>query len=273
MGHPNVTVGQFFIHELHTTTLYKTITVFGRGATFCRLNIFAFWVQAKWDVSPLDKIGETPSIYHGNGKSHLKQLDYGDQVLVSDTQWGVPKGWGRGQTTSGSLPELLKEPLSASVPDIKTSSLAERHSVGKAGGHRKSVVIWQVAGDSIWTPGLWRVTSLGSPEELVVTPVITAMSASGTLVAQWMASLAVADRLAWISSGFQSSSPVHIRAFHFVEGGPLCSERRRWEATLVKARTNGERHGYNSCCRQEGERLFTNKIASSIPWACTHSGW
>ena len=68
------------------------------------------------------------------GKSHLKQLGQWDQVLVSDTQWRVLEIWGRGQTSSGSLPELLKEPLSASVPDIKSSSLAERHSVGKAGG-------------------------------------------------------------------------------------------------------------------------------------------
>ena len=72
MDHPNVAVGKFFIHELHAATLCKTIIVLGRGAIFCRLKVFTFWVQAQWDVSPLNKIGKTQSVYPRNKKLHLE---------------------------------------------------------------------------------------------------------------------------------------------------------------------------------------------------------
>ena len=63
-----------------------------------------------------------------------------------------------GQTSSGSLPKLSEKLLSTSVLDIESSSLAERHSAGRAKGCRKSVVIWQGAKIPTWVPGLWGVT-------------------------------------------------------------------------------------------------------------------
>ena len=72
MCHLNVTAGQIFICESHTTTLCKIMIVLGGDATFCRLKVFMFWAQDQRDVSSLNKIGKTPSIYPGNGKSHTK---------------------------------------------------------------------------------------------------------------------------------------------------------------------------------------------------------
>ena len=118
-------------------------------------------------------------------------------------QWGVlahvleiqRRGW----TSSDPLSELSKELLYILVPEVESSSLAERHSGGRAKGCKRSGVIWQGARVPTSVLWLWGVAHPDSPEGLVVTPMITATSTSGTPADCRTASSAMAGRFPWIT--------------------------------------------------------------------------
>ena len=114
-------------------------------------------------------------------------------------------------------------------------------------------------------PGLWGVAFPGSLMKLMVAPVITATSASGTPAAWRIAFLAVVGRLALISIRIWTFLSCMFWAFLFWKGGLSYSESRRWEATLAKAKTSGKRHGWNSCSRQKMRGYLPRKYCPLSP--------